>query len=310
MLVHQLTALPDRLDFRNKSLYDATNRVRSEGTRILLDAARKAGARRMVAQSIAFIYEPRGDWVKDEDAPLMKDAPGPFSEAARVVSEMEQAVVGADGLDGLVLRYGFFYGPGTYYASDGSSRAGCAQAAAARSSARAREPSRFIHVDDAADATVAAVERGAPGIYNVVDDEPAPFSEWLPVYAEALGAKKPFRVPDVASQARGRQGGGSLHQRASRGLQRQGQGRARLGARPAELAAGLPRRLSCVALSAIGNEDGGRRRSGSPRSRSPCGSRARWPTTPDQEAEAQQHEEEVGSTSKSAALARARGSGR
>jgi nucleoside-diphosphate-sugar epimerase len=194
VLVHQLTALPDRLDFRNKSLYDATNRVRSEGTRILLDAARKAGARRVVAQSIAFIYEPRSDWVKDEDAPLMKDAPGTFSEAARVVGEMEQAIVGADGLDGLVLRYGFFYGPGTYYASDGSS---------AQDVRKRRFPIvgkgtgtvSFIHVDDAADATVAAVERGAPGIYNVVDDEPAPFSEWLPVYAEALGAKKPFRVP-------------------------------------------------------------------------------------------------------------------
>src|SRR4051794_283766 len=84
-VVHQLTSLPDRLNFRDSSIYDATNRVRSEGTRILIDAARAAGARRMVAQSIAFIYAGRGDWVKDEDAPLMDNAPGPFGEAARVM---------------------------------------------------------------------------------------------------------------------------------------------------------------------------------------------------------------------------------
>jgi nucleoside-diphosphate-sugar epimerase len=194
VVVHQLTSLPDRLDFRDKSLYDATNRVRGEGTRILIDAARSAGARRMVAQSIAFIYAPRGDWVKDEDAPAMEDAPGPFGDATRTVTEMERAVVGADGLEGLVLRYGFFYGPGTYYASDGTTAADVR---------RRRQPIvgkgsgtvSFIHVEDAADATLAAVERGAPGIYNVVDDEPAPFSEWMPEYAEALGAKRPFRVP-------------------------------------------------------------------------------------------------------------------
>jgi nucleoside-diphosphate-sugar epimerase len=194
VLVHQLTALPDRLDFRDKSLYDPTNRVRSEGTRILLDAARNAGGRRVVAQSIAFSYEPEGDWVKDEDAPLLQDAPGAFGEAARVVSEMEQAVVGADALDGLVLRYGFFYGPGTYYGRDGSSAADVRKRRLPIIGKGSGTVS-FIHIDDAADATVAAVERGGPGVYNVVDDEPAPFSDWLPVYAEALGAKKPFRLP-------------------------------------------------------------------------------------------------------------------
>src|ERR671935_2528441 len=118
---------------------------------------RAAGARRMVAQSIAFIYAPKGDWVKDEDAPLLENAPGPFGEAARVVIDMERAVLGAEGLDGLVLRYGFFYGPGTYYASDGSS---------AEDVRRRRQPVvgkgtgtvSFIHVEDAATATVAAVE--------------------------------------------------------------------------------------------------------------------------------------------------------
>src|SRR4051812_11804667 len=84
VVVHQLTSLPDRLDFRDKSLYEDTNRVREEGTHILLEAARAAGARRMVAQSIAFIYVPQGDWVKDEDAPVMENAPGLFGDAARV----------------------------------------------------------------------------------------------------------------------------------------------------------------------------------------------------------------------------------
>jgi nucleoside-diphosphate-sugar epimerase len=194
VVVHQLTALPDRLNFRDKSLYDATNRVRGEGTRILLDAARAAGARRMVAQSIAFIYAPEGDGVKDEDAPLLEDAPGAFADGTRTVIEMEQAVVGAGWLEGLVLRYGFFYGPGTYYAADGSS---------AEDVRKRRQPIvgkgtgifSFIHIDDAADATVVAAERGAPGVYNIVDDEPARIGDWLPVYAEAVGAKKPWRIP-------------------------------------------------------------------------------------------------------------------
>ena len=103
-------------------------------------------------------------------------------------------MLGAEGLEGLVLRYGWFYGPGTYYGEGGS---------IAREVARRRYPVvgsgdgvfSFIHVDDAAGATVAAVERGAPGAYNVVDDEPAPMREWLPVYAAAIGAKPPRRVP-------------------------------------------------------------------------------------------------------------------
>jgi nucleoside-diphosphate-sugar epimerase len=193
-VVHQLTALPDRLDFRDTETYAPTNRLRTEGTRILIEGARAAGARRMVAQSIAFAYAPAGDRVLSEEAPLLTDAPGAFSSGVKAVAEMERSVTEAENLEGLVLRYGFFYGPGTYYASDGSTAADVR---------KRRQPIvgkgtgvfSFIHVDDAADATVAAVERGAPGIYNVADDEPADLKEWLPVYAEALGAKRPFRVP-------------------------------------------------------------------------------------------------------------------
>ncbi|MEA2364401.1 MAG: hypothetical protein QOD71_3546 [Thermoleophilaceae bacterium] len=195
VVVHELTALPERFDPRRSDVYEATNRLRGEGTRNLLDAARGAGARRFVCQSIAFAYAPGArPEVMDEDAPLNLGAPPPFGEGVRVMDEMERAVLGADGLEGLVLRYGWFYGPGTYYAEDGST---------AQDVRRRRFPVigsgagifSFIHVDDAAEATVAAVERGAPGVYNVVDDEPAAMRDWLPAYAEAIGARRPRRVP-------------------------------------------------------------------------------------------------------------------
>src|SRR5918992_191798 len=116
VVVHQLTALPHRFDPRDKEIYAPTNRLRSEATRTLLDAARAAGARRLICQSIAFAYAPgRQAEVKDEDAPLALGAPPPFGDGVRAIDEMERAVVGAEGLEGLVLRYGWFYGPGTYY---------------------------------------------------------------------------------------------------------------------------------------------------------------------------------------------------
>jgi nucleoside-diphosphate-sugar epimerase len=195
VIVHELTSLPDRFEPRRKDIYAPTNRMRSEGTRNLLDAARAAGARRFVCQSVAFACAPgpRPE-VLDEQAPLNLDAPPPFGEGVRTIEQMESSVVGAEGLEGLVLRYGWFYGPGTYYAEDGSSAADVR---------RRRFPVigdgaglfSFIHIDDAADATVAAVERGAPGVYNVVDDDPAAMRDWLPVYAEAIGAPRPRRVP-------------------------------------------------------------------------------------------------------------------
>ncbi len=194
VIVHQLTALPDRIDFRKEDTYAATNRLRTEGTRNLIDAARACGARRFVSQSIAFAYRMDGEAVKTEDDPLLTDAPGAFGSGVSALREMEDMVLGSDGLEGLVLRYGFFYGPGTYYGDDGTST---------QDVRRRRLPIvgrgtgvfSFIHVDDAADATVAAVERGAAGVYNITDDEPAPMREWVPVFAQAAGAKPPRRVP-------------------------------------------------------------------------------------------------------------------
>jgi nucleoside-diphosphate-sugar epimerase len=194
VVIHELTSLPDRLDFRKQGIYEPTNRVRTEGTRNLLDAARAAGARRFVCQSIAFAYRPDGAGLKTEDDALMESVPGPFGGGIRALHEMEGIVLGAEDMEGLVLRYGFFYGPGTYYAEDGTTTADVR---------RRRMPIvgkgtgvfSFVHVDDAADATVAAVDRGAPGVYNICDDEPAEMSEWLPAFAAAAGAKRPLRVP-------------------------------------------------------------------------------------------------------------------
>jgi nucleoside-diphosphate-sugar epimerase len=194
VVIHELTALPERMSFRDKRLYTATNRVRGEGTRNLMEAARAAGARRFISQSVAFLYEPAGGQVKTEEDATMKAAPAPFGEAMRILLQMERTVTSAVDLEGLALRYGFFYGPGTHYGDDGM------YASEVR---KRRFPvvgagtgvTSFIHIDDAADATVAAVSRGAPGIYNIVDDEPAPMRDWLPVYAAALGAKPPRRVP-------------------------------------------------------------------------------------------------------------------
>jgi len=200
VVVHELTDLPPALDPRKMEEQAAGNdRIRTEGTRNLVAAAVAAGAQRLVAQSIAFAYAPMGAGPKREDDPLWDDAPWPWSRSVAALRELDDAVTGTEGIDGLVLRYGFFYGPGTAYAPGGFFD---------REVRRRRFPVvgkgsgvfSFVHVDDAADATVAAVARGAPGIYNVVDDEPAPLREWLPVYADALGAKRPRRVPRLLAR--------------------------------------------------------------------------------------------------------------
>jgi nucleoside-diphosphate-sugar epimerase len=192
VVVHLLTALPQR--FKPRADLGPTNRVRIEGTRNLVAAAKAAGARRMVAESVAFFYAPEGDRVKDEEAPLIAEAPGAFGDAAVALADLESQVLDTEEIEGLILRYGWLYGPGTYYGRGGS---------LAEETLKRRSPIvgagtgtfSFVHVEDAASATVAAVERGAPGIYNVVDDDPAPLHEWGPAYAEALGAKPPRRVP-------------------------------------------------------------------------------------------------------------------
>jgi nucleoside-diphosphate-sugar epimerase len=198
VIVSELTSLPEDYDLRTID-YEPTNRVRVEGGRNLISAGRKVGARRFVSQSVAFIYDPQGDWVKDEEAPTYADPPGRFAPGLAATLTSEREAVGAEGMEGLVLRYGQFYGPGTYFDHDGS---------IARQVRKRRFPVvgrgsgvfSFIHVGDAADATVAAVERGPAGIYNVVDDDPASLRDWIPVFAEALGAKRPLWVPTFVAR--------------------------------------------------------------------------------------------------------------
>jgi nucleoside-diphosphate-sugar epimerase len=191
VVIHELTDIPSSIDpKRFTEHFERNNRLRREGTRNLVGAAQAAGARRMIAQSIAFVYRYGGGVLHTEADPLALE----MGDIVRAVADLEDAVTGTEGIEGIVLRYGYFYGPGTSYASDG------AQSLMVRSR---RFPIvgdgsgvfPFIHVDDAAAATVRAIDHGAPGFYNIVDDDPAPVREWLPVFAQALGAKKPRRVP-------------------------------------------------------------------------------------------------------------------
>ncbi len=198
VIVHQLTALSGGLDLRRiDRTMAATNRLRTEGTDHLLAAGRAAGTRRVVAQSYAgWPFARVGGPVKDERDPLDPEPPRALRATLDAIRHLEAAVTGIDWGEGLVLRYGGFYGPGT-----GLSGAPDADMAAA---VRARRVPvvgdgggvwSLVHIEDAAAATVAAVEGGAPGIYQVVDDEPAPVREWLPALAAALRARPPRRLP-------------------------------------------------------------------------------------------------------------------
>ena len=201
VIVSELTSLPKDYDLRTID-YEPTNRLRIEGGRNLISAGRKVGARRYITQSIAFVYEPEGDWVKDEEARTFVEAPGRFASGLEATLTSEGEALEADGMEGLVLRYGQFYGPDTYFDRGGS----IAEQVRKRRFPQVGSGSgvfSFIHVDDAADATVASIERGAPGIYNVVDDDPAPISDWLPVFADAIGAKRPMRVPTFLARLLG-----------------------------------------------------------------------------------------------------------
>jgi 2-alkyl-3-oxoalkanoate reductase len=190
-IVHQMTALDGAPDLRRfDRTFAKTNELRTKGTENLLDAARAAGVERFVAQSYAgWPSAGNGAALVTEGEPLDPDPLPGQRETHAAIRFLEEAVTQAP-LTGIVLRYGSFYGPG---ASDEM----------VEIVRRRRLPVvgdgggvwSWIHVDDAAGATVAALERGAPGIYNVVDDEPAPVREWAPALAAAVGAKPPRRVP-------------------------------------------------------------------------------------------------------------------
>jgi 2-alkyl-3-oxoalkanoate reductase len=198
VIVHQLTALSGSFDMRKiDQFFAATNQLRTEGTDHLLAAGRAAGARRFVAQSYAgWPFARTGGPVKSETDPLDPAPPHAMREVLDAIRHVEDAVTGAEWVEGIVLRYGGFYGPGTSVSSD--PRAEISENIRQRKFPVVGSGAglwSFVHITDAASATVAAIERGSPGIYNVVDDEPAPVREWVPALASALGAKPPRHLP-------------------------------------------------------------------------------------------------------------------
>ena len=198
--------------------------MRTESTRNLVDAARAAGVRRIVAQSYAHVYAPVGGWVKSEKDPLnlAPDVPAARRRNVEAIQALERAVLETPGIEGVALRYGTIYGPGTAYANDGS----IAHLVRIRHFPIVGDGhgmTSFVHVDDAAAATVLAVG-GPAGVYNIVDDEPAPRSEWVAFYAELLGTRAASRAGAADPRARAR----ALHlslDAAAGSLERQGQTR-------------------------------------------------------------------------------------
>jgi nucleoside-diphosphate-sugar epimerase len=195
VVVHQLTAFGSR----DGDPLEETIRVRTEGTRNLVEAARAAGTTRFIAQSISFICSPSGAGLTSEETPLYLNAPDAIRPLAEAVAELERQTLHTDGIEGVVLRYGWFYGPGTNYDPADS---------IPRSIRKGRAPIvgegagtySFIHVEDAARATMKALIRAKPGIYNIVDDDPARLSEWLPFVAKLLDAPTPSRMDEDAAR--------------------------------------------------------------------------------------------------------------
>jgi nucleoside-diphosphate-sugar epimerase len=196
VIVHELTALSGAIDLRHfERSFALTNRLRTEGTDHLLAAGRAAGVERFVIQSFAgWPFARSGGPVKTEDDPLDPAPAAPMRTTFDAIRHLEAAVLGARWTQGVVLRYGGFYGPGTSMARDGEHLAQIRKRRFPVVGDGAGVWS-FIHIEDAADATLAAVERGRRGIYHIVDDEPAPVAEWLPAVAGTLGAKPPRHVP-------------------------------------------------------------------------------------------------------------------
>lgn len=195
-IINELTALSNAGNFRKfDQEFALTNRFRTDVTAAMIVAAKRCGAKRLIAQSFCgWPFAREGGAVKTEEDPLDPNPPASITRTFAAIRTLEDMVLRTRDVDAFALRYGLFYGPGTAFARDG---------VIVRMVAKRQFPIvgdgtgvwSFIHVADAARATVAALTRGAPGIYNVVDDEPAPVAEWLPALAAAVGAKPPRRIP-------------------------------------------------------------------------------------------------------------------
>jgi 2-alkyl-3-oxoalkanoate reductase len=196
VIIHQMTGLTGMKSLKNfDAEFATTNRLRTEGTDNLLAAARAAGTRRIVAQSYGnWNYERTGTALKTEEDRLDPDPPANQRATLKAIQYVERAVTEADGIEGVALRYGNFYGPGTGIAHDGDIAAQVRKRMFPIVGDGAGVWS-FAHIEDAATAAIAAAERGTPGLYNICDDDPAPVAVWLPELARALGAKPPRHVP-------------------------------------------------------------------------------------------------------------------
>jgi len=195
VIVHELTAIR-ALDLRHFDRdFALTNRLRTEGTDHLLSAGQAVGVQRFVAQSYAaWPYARTGGAVKTEDDPLDPSPAREMRASLAAIRQLEQAVLGAQWTDGIVLRYGAFYGPGTGM-SPGGDQFELVRKRKFPMVGDGEGVWSFIHIADAGEATVAAIEHGSRGVYNITDDDPAPVAEWLPSLAQTLGAKQPMRVP-------------------------------------------------------------------------------------------------------------------
>jgi nucleoside-diphosphate-sugar epimerase len=191
VIVHQMTALEGIRSLRKPDkVFAATNELRTRGTDNLLAAAARAGTRRVIAQSNASVYEPTGGPVKTEEDPLVSRPPSPSSARTLAAIRHVDRTVPLEAPEGIVLRYGGFYGPGASEILVDAVRKRLVPVIGGGTGIWS-----FIEITDAAAATLAAVDRGAPGVYNVVDSDPAPVAEWLPYLAKVAGAKPPLRLP-------------------------------------------------------------------------------------------------------------------
>jgi nucleoside-diphosphate-sugar epimerase len=197
VIIHQLTALKRSFDVRRfDRTFAETNRLRTEGTDHLLAAGRAVGVKRFIAQSYAGWPVARtGGPVKTEEDPLDPAPPEAMRQSLEAIRHVESAVPGADWTEGIVLRYGGFYGPGTSLSPEGGEQLELIRKRKFPVVGDGGGVWSFVHIEDAADATVAALTRGRRGIYNIVDDDPAPVAEWLPAAASAVGAPPPRHVP-------------------------------------------------------------------------------------------------------------------
>lgn len=197
-IVHELTALSGALDMRHfDDTFALTNRLRTEGTDHLLAAGRAVEVKRFVAQSYAgWPFARTGGSVKAEDDPLDPAPAEPMRSSFDAIRYLEETVTGASWTEGIVLRYGGFYGPGTSFSLHPDAQ--MVEMIRKRKFPIVGKGTgvwSFVHIEDAATATISATEKGHRGVYNVVDDDPAPVSEWLPRAASAIGARKPMRLP-------------------------------------------------------------------------------------------------------------------